>query len=276
MDPRGFSAPLRIVAPAPALRGWIAGYWFVRDLEGAHRGRPVHTGPVPYAALSIDLAQPNLDDSGRPVPQTSLLGLQPRARSWWPSERTEFVMVLLTPVGLVRLLPHAGASAAALLDLGAVLGDADAHRMRGTLLAIDDDAARVAALDAWFLARARRVDAPRELHAIAAAHACLRAGGTVAAAAQAADTHARQLDRWLLRHLGIGPKALMDLERLHASVGAVQRGCGEATEGYSDQAHQIRSWRRRLGTTPGAYRRAGLDTLAQRAVGIDASVAFYL
>lgn len=276
MDLRTPPTPLSIVAPAGPLRGWIAGYWFVRDLEGAYHGRPVRTGPVPFAVLSIDLGRPNADECGRPVPTTSLLGLQSRARCWWPSECTDFVMVMLTPVGLARLLPHSGASAAALLDLGAVIGDAAAAGLRGAMLAVDGEAERAATLDAWFLALARRVAAPAELAAITRAHACLRAGARVTDAAAAADTHVRQLDRWLRRHLGVGPKALMDLERLHASVVAVQRGRGESLDGYSDQAHQIRSWRRRLATTPGAYRRAGRSVLVQGTLGADAPVAFYL
>ncbi|MCZ7171453.1 helix-turn-helix domain-containing protein, partial [Salmonella enterica] len=73
----------------------------------------------------------------------------------------------------------------------------------------------------------------------------------------------RQLHRWFERHLGLGPKQLMDLERLQSSIQAVQRGDGDALSGYSDQAHQIRNWRRRLARTPGGYARGGPSPLAE-------------
>jgi hypothetical protein len=61
----------------------------------------------------------------------------------------------------------------------------------------------------------------------------------------------RQLHRLFHRHLGIGPKLLADLERLHSSLRGVQTRYGDPLAGFSDQAHQIRNWRRRLGVTPG-------------------------
>jgi AraC-like DNA-binding protein len=48
----------------------------------------------------------------------------------------------------------------------------------------------------------------------------------------------------------------MDIERLHSSVRAVQRGEADVMAGYSDQSHQIRSWRKRLDVTPDSYRRS--------------------
>ncbi|MGV2108658.1 hypothetical protein ACQZ4X_21580 [Agrobacterium vitis] len=49
-------------------------------------------------------------------------------------------------------------------------------------------------------------------------------------------------------------------------------------QGFSDQAHQIRSWQRRLGVTPGAYARAARAPLADQfdARGGVPGIAYYL
>lgn len=94
-----------------------------------------------------------------------------------------------------------------------------------------------------------------EAKQIAAAHGILCSGGSVGDAAARVGVSRRQLHRWFRQHLGIGPKDLADLERLHVSLQSVQTGGPDPIAGYSDQAHQIRNWRRRLGVTPGAYSR---------------------
>lgn len=81
----------------------------------------------------------------------------------------------------------------------------------------------------------------------------LALGGSIERAVAAGEMNRRQLHRLFHRHLGIGPKLLADLERLHSSLRGVQTGYGDPLAGFSDQAHQIRIWRRRLGVTPGTY-----------------------
>jgi methylphosphotriester-DNA--protein-cysteine methyltransferase len=53
---------------------------------------------------------------------------------------------------------------------------------------------------------------------VAVAHSILKSGGTVETAAETAQVSRRQLHRLFLRHLGMGPKSLADLERLHSSA----------------------------------------------------------
>lgn len=255
----------RVISPTASMAGWIAGYWFVRDLDGVFAGRTVTTAPVPYIALSIDLGVPNLDEDGRPVPRASLLGVQLRARSWCASTSTRFVMAMLTWPGFARLFPRTGDSAQALVELGAVIGDEATRRLLVALPSSDPsprgDAAIAAALDRWFTARARHTSIGAPPAGFAGALRQLGAGASVAAAARGAEVQPRTLHRWCTQHLGVGPKALADLQRLHASLGAAQRGVGDPRDGFADEAHQIRSWRRRLGVTPGAYRRAGPSSL---------------
>lgn len=268
------SSPIRILPPDPRLRADVAGYWFVEDLAGVHAADPITTGPVPHAVLSVNFAVPNVAEGVGPVPRASLLGLQPRARTWWPSSQTYFVMAMLTPRGLVRLFPEAGASAGALVDLAALLGDRGARTLAADLDAAWDPLRITARLDAWLLARRLATRAPTELAPLARACSALAGGASVDASARLARCHPRQLHRWCVRHLGVGPKALMDLERAHASLRAVQRGGADPLTGYADAPHQIRAWRRRFGTTPGRYAEG---ELARRVTAEDPDApAFYL
>ena len=249
-------------APAPGLRGLVIGYWFLEDLLGAHAGAPIWTSPSPGAALTIHFGSPNATADGNPVPRASLLGLQTRARSWRSGPETAFVMVMLTVPGLARLFPETGLGTRDdLLDLGAVAGDHVAMRLVDGLVAAWQPARVAVELDRWLLARLdnrRAFDSPR----FAAAYAQLRLHGRVDAAAAAVGVSTRQLQRWALAYSGLTPKQLFDLERLHASLNAVQTGRGDPSSGYSDQAHQIRSWKRRLGTTPGQYARTRPSLMA--------------
>jgi len=127
------------------------------------------------------------------------------------------------------------------------------------------------------LQRMTAIRPPAELATIRAAHALLRQGRQVQEVASLTAVNRRQLNRWFERHLGLGPKQLMDLERLQFSIQAVQRGEGDALSGYSDQPHKIRSWRRRLAQTPGDYARNGPSPLAEYFGRLpDDAPAFYL
>jgi AraC-like DNA-binding protein len=271
------TSPIAIVPPAPALRDWVAGYWFIRDLPGVHAGRPIHTSALPYAVLSVNFGEPNRDEDGLAVPRASLLGLQTRARTWHSGPQTYFVMAMLTLHGLARLFPGLGASANTLLDLGGVLGDHGVRRLADPLSAAWQPEVVTRALDQWLMGRASAVAAPSRLAALCHAHRLLRVGHGVATTAEVVGVDRRQLGRWFEHHFGLGPKGVMDLERVHASLQAVQRGAGDPIAGFADQAHQTRSWRRRLGLTPGAYRRGGATVLARAAVAADADApTFYL
>jgi len=252
-----------VLLPDQVLSAWVQGYWFVQDLPGEHAGRPIRTSPIPLAVLSVNMGRPNAAEDGSLVPQASLLGLQSRARAWrsWPE--TYFVMVMLTVPGIIRLFPHAGDGCAdRLLDLGAVVGDGLAASLSAGVDPAAGPRAIAAQLDRWLIRRLGQAPAVPEATRVVAAHRVLRQGGRVEQAAQAAQTDRRQLQRWFHRHLGVGPKDMADLERLHHSLRGMQTGQGDPVAGYSDQAHQIRSWRRRLGVTPGAYARQARSELA--------------
>ncbi|WMS45260.1 helix-turn-helix domain-containing protein (plasmid) [Acuticoccus sp. MNP-M23] len=249
--------------PAPKLSAFVHAYWFIEDLSGEHAGRAIRTSPLPVGVLSVNVGRPNATEDGDLIPRTSLLGLQTRVRTWRSCPDTYFVMVMLTIPGLLRIFPSTGSGAGnKLLDLGAVMGDAGAAAFASEVAAIIEPPRIAAALDGWLIEQMARRESVPERARLIAAYDVLRHGGSVGKAASTAHVDRRQLHRLFLRHLGIAPKELGDLERIHRSLKSVQRVRGDAAAGFSDQAHQIRSWRRRLGVTPAAYRRAALSPMA--------------
>jgi AraC-like DNA-binding protein len=268
-----------VLPPAPKLTTLVHAYWFVEDLPGDHAGRLIRTSPAPLAVLSINMGRPNAAEDGSLVPGVSFLGLQSRSRAWRSWSDTCFVMMMLTIPGMIRLFPHAGSGTAdMLLDLAALTGEATARSLKAAIAPEQDPRKIAAFLDQWLISRMAVTDAVSHGGQIVSAHAVLKGGGTVERAALAAGMGRRQLHRVFVRHLGMGPKELSDLERLHASLKGVQTGRGGSLQGFSDQAHQIRSWQRRLGVTPGAYARQPRTPLAG-AFGVQdtaSGIAYYL
>jgi AraC-like DNA-binding protein len=260
--------------PSPALRPYVSGYWRVCDLVGAHRGRPIDTAPRPGAVLTVNIGLPNRSSDGGLTPRISLLGVQTQARSWRSDVDTDFLMVLLTPLGFARLFPGCASDLAnALVDLGSVVGDGAAGSLLDSACARPDRLA--ASLDEWLLARLTAVGGARSIDLFQAAARELARTSRVSTVAETLGITRRHLYRLVNEHVGIGPKALSDLHRLDRSLKAVQAG-GDGGAGFSDQAHQIREWRRRLRTTPGRYARGGPSAVAVAFGGTEPSATYYL
>lgn len=241
------------LSPAKALAPYVAGYWFVEDIVGAYRGRPIATSPQPGAVLSVNFGRPNVMVGGPAVPRTSLLGMQTVGRHWTSDVDTSFVMAMLTPVGVSRLLPGARGSVDQLLELGAILGDRVAGELERDTAARSSPESVGRALDTWLLARLDGGRTSIDEQRLGEACRRLAAGHRVERVADIIGVSRRHLARSFQAQLGIGPKALSDLYRFQASLRAVQADIGDPLAGYSDQAHQIRDWRRRVGRTPGSY-----------------------
>lgn len=265
--------------PAPSLAPLVGAYWFIEDIPGAFEGQMIRTTPIPMAVLSVHIGRPNATEDGSVIPRASLLGLQSHARTWRSWSDTYFVMVLLTIPGLVRLFPHTGPeSAGRILDLGAIAGDALANSLANSVAAAFEPRRIAGLLDRWLIARLASFEAVSEGRRLGVAHGVLRCAGSVSRAAEAAGINRRQLHRWCCRHIGVGPKELADLERLQNSLRNIQAKRGDSGIGFSDQAHKIRSWRRRLGTTPGTYRENGPSCVADhfRSDASGTGPAFYI
>jgi AraC-like DNA-binding protein len=258
-----------ILSPAPSLRSLVQGYWFVRDLAGAYRGGPIRTTARAAAVLTINIGRPNLDAFGAMVPRASLLGIQTHARDWVSGPDTYFVMVLLTVRGLVHLFPCTGADTIdSVLDLGSLIGDRQGRGIVEDVALASHPRLIAAQLDNWLSRRLQATKPPVEAVPFAAACEMLKRDGRVCAVASEVGISRRQLQRWSQAHIGLGPKELADLERLQASVNSVQTGRGDPIAGFSDQAHQIRTWRRRLGITPGSYKQSPLSIMAAELGGV--------
>lgn len=243
-----------------ALAPFVTGYWFIEDLAGAHPPDvPIRTAPRPGAVLTVHLGRPNASELPAGAPVVSLLGVQSRARSWWSRGDCYLVMVMLSVHGMIRLFPALGpALGDGMLELGSVLGDRPVRRLQADVVGAFTPDRIARRLDAWLLARLESRPPSAELTRFSRAFDALARTGRVEAAAAAVGSSRRQFERWSARHVGHAPKALAGLLRVQASLRAVQTGAADARAGFSDQAHQIRAWRRHLGTTPGRYAESAL------------------
>jgi AraC-like DNA-binding protein len=128
------------------------------------------------------------------------------------------------------------------------------------VLAVDDDAERVAVLDA---ALAAHVPAPDPDYAflscvidlVASTRELIR----VESVAEAAGTSVRTMQRLFRHYVGVGPKWVLARHRLQDAAAAIDAGEVEdlaqlATDlGWFDQAHFSRDFRAVVGVTPSSY-----------------------
>ncbi len=269
---------LRVVDPARELASFIDSLWFVEDLPGARRGHVVRTIPTGLPALTFNLGVPNLGDDGEPVPRRiSLLGCQTSARAWVASSSTYFVMAFLTVRGVVALFPGLGvATRDRAVELACVMGARRERALHRALVAAWTPARVQREIETWLRGQLEQDRDTPQRRRLITAHQQLARGGGVEAAARRVERSRRQLGRWFRAHLGVGPKTITQIERIRASVRAARRGEGDPAQGFADQAHQIRSWRARLGVTPGAYRRRPPSTMAALEDETGSRAAFYL
>jgi AraC-like DNA-binding protein len=251
-----------IHAASPALADLVLGYLIIADLDGVHRESPVQTAPRPGAVLTINIGRPCVAVHAPAVMQASLLGVQTAARSWISDRDCYFAMALLTIRGLARLFPGIGrASADMQLELGALLGDREASGVVRSAAAAPSPAAIAAQLDRWLLARLRARRPTAEIMPFARACSIVEAGSSIAHAANAVGISVRQLERWFAMHTGVGPQTVAGIARLQRSLHAAQRGHTSTRDGFADQAHQVRTWRKHLAVTPGRYRQSDMAEL---------------
>jgi methylphosphotriester-DNA--protein-cysteine methyltransferase len=109
------------------------------------------------------------------------------------------------------------------------------------------------------LDRSRRTVHPLVMEA-AGRIAAGRGGERVEAVARDLGVSRRQMERLFLTQVGVGPKGFASLSRLQWVLANLDRRRSWADlafeAGYSDQAHFVRTFRERIGMTPGEYVRA--------------------
>ncbi|MFF0434447.1 helix-turn-helix domain-containing protein [Streptomyces sp. NPDC004327] len=154
--------------------------------------------------------------------------------------------------GVLGLGPAASELRDRRVDMAELWGDRAARRLADEVTGAAD---RAAALEEAVLRRAAAAPAPDpRLRAVVAR---LRAGGSVASAADEAGLGARQLHRRSLAAFGYGPKTLARVLRLQRALALVAAGLpyAEAAHraGCADQAHLAREMRALTGTTLTGY-----------------------
>jgi AraC-like DNA-binding protein len=266
---------LALVRPSPPLLAYVEGYVYVCDIVGVHRGLPIRTVPRPGGVLTVNLGRPNRTSDGAATPTLSLLGIQTRARTWRSDTDSHFVMALLTPAGLARFAPGSGGDVVdGLIDLSSIIGDRAVSGLLDLVHSRLDGL--VAALDSWLRGRLCGEGEKPEMRLAQSACTVLSKSKRIDRAAERLGISRRHLSRIISPHLGISPKTLIDLYRLDRSLRAIQGGNSDGVDGFADQAHQVREWRRRLGITPGRYAREGRSTLARALDSSPDRTAFYL
>ncbi|WP_319797793.1 helix-turn-helix domain-containing protein [Nitrobacter sp.] len=241
-------------SPSPRIKPYVYAYYFLQDLDGMLAGIPIRTTPLPGGILTIHLGRPSITESGRSAPQVSLFGPQTNARNWLSTPDSYVVLAMLTPIGQARLFPEVGPHGTdQQLDINFIMERRNSDELLELSLAAWHPNKIATVLERWLIARLEKIVSPVPLAQMSTAYEVLRMGGTVSQAATASNVTRRQVHRWFTNYVGVSPKQIGDLERLQLSVKAVQKQGADPTFRFSDQAHQIRSWKRYIGITPGFY-----------------------
>ncbi|MFD7324978.1 DUF6597 domain-containing transcriptional factor [Streptomyces sp. NPDC059875] len=256
--------------PAPELRPYLEHYWFIDwDLSepyashvvphpsvnlvfqryagtGDASGKVPHEVPAEVSGIGLELFTKKLTGVGRVCGvQFRPGGFRPFAPAWPVSEWTG------------RRVP-----------LDEVYADADAASVEA-VLAPQAEHARVAALDAFLLARGPAPD-PQAAQAMALVD-LVRTDRTIRRVSELARVEglsSRSLQRLFSNCVGVGPKWVILRYRIHEALERAETAEGQepldwsrlADElGYSDQAHLVRDFTATVGVPPTAYARRVSD-----------------
>lgn len=254
--------------PAPPLDAFVECLWSVRGRGPYRRAQVLPNGAL---QLMLNFGAPHrvLGYGSRVVDEAHrrawVAGLQLQPLEIEAPEVTDLFAVRFRPGGahaFLQLPLHAVNDQVVAAD--ALLGAA-ATELHERLLAAPSGAARIAAAEAWLLARL----APRE-PGQGLVQRALRAlaepapGRPVAQLCDELGLSNKHLIDLFRRHVGLAPKALARVQRFHRALAALAAGQA-GTEvahalGYADQSHFVHEFRRLAGVTPGDFlRRRGDD-----------------
>jgi AraC-like DNA-binding protein len=175
---------------------------------------------------------------------------------------SRYIGVQFRPYGLAAFL-RGDKRVNQALSIDEWLGTSRAEALHSLLLARDFGRGRVEALDTYLRSVAAEVDGP-EVHLLGSTIERIeQAGGQVKVEelAQQVHMHSTTLYRMFKNYLGIGPKLYVDIVRYSTFVGSLlgHGPYGSETvmaelEGYYDQAHASKEFRRFTGVAPTAFR----------------------
>lgn len=255
----GVSPPVsvRISRPAPLLARFIDSYYFVETTLAVTDLVLPSPGNIRFAPRGTWVQ--TVDGVHVPTPAGSaLFGPTNRTAVFGPTGPGLMVGAGLTPLGWVQLFDvPASRLSNRVAELGDFVGREEADRLVSAIANAGEDEAVGEVLDAWLTARAaaRPPADPR----IAMVHrALLSVPADVPAFAGMARVSERTLHRLCVQAFGFPPKALLRQKRFQRTLERV-RGvldkplAGLIDDGYFDQAHFNREFRKYMGMTPMAY-----------------------
>jgi len=251
--------------PSPKLARYVEHLWSV-SAPGEQTPRREILIPNGRPMLVLSFANPSvrIDPlTGNRFPNSNMLsGIASQPYVIEQSGASRYIGVQFRPYGLAAFLRGEKLVNRA-LSIDEWLGTSGAQALHSSLLAHDFGQARVEALDTYLCSVAAEVDSS-ELHLLSSTIDRIeQADGQVKVEelAQQLHMHNTTLYRLFKKYVGIGPKLYVDLVRYYTFVGGLlsDRPYGSDTliaelEGYYDQAHASKEFRRFTGITPHAFR----------------------
>ncbi|MCT4356393.1 helix-turn-helix domain-containing protein [Streptomyces sp. Je 1-79] len=251
--------------PAPALRPYLEHYWFI-DWS---LSEPYASHVVPHPSVNV-VFQRYRDDSGQDAMSGEVAGIGLELFTKKLMGVGRVCGVQFRPGGFRPFAPQWPVSewTGRRVPLDEVFADADLASVEA-VLSPETDHARVAALDAFLLARGPAPD-PQAAQAMELVE-LVRTDRTVRRVSELARTaglSSRSLQRLFAHHVGVGPKWVILRYRIHEALeraeGGETQGSPDWAElaaelGYSDQAHLVRDFTATVGVPPTAYARRVSD-----------------
>jgi len=253
------------LAPSPKLSLYVEHFWTV-SAPGEQTPRREILIPNGRPMLLLSFANPSVridPRTGNRLPNSNMLfgiASQPFVIEQFGESR--YIGVQFRPDGLAAFLRGDKLINRA-LSIDAWLGESGANSLNSALLAHDFGRARVEALDTYLCSVATEVDRPEFQLLGSTIDRIEQAGGQmkVEELAQQLHMHYTTFYRMFKNYIGIGPKLYSDIVRYYTFVGGLLSDHPNDSdrliallEGYYDQAHASKEFRRFTGVTPNTFR----------------------
>jgi AraC-like DNA-binding protein len=252
-------------APSSKLSLYVEHFWIV-SAPGEETPRREILIPTGRPMLLLSFASPSvrIDPlTGNHLPNSNMLfGIASQPFVVEQFGQSRYIGVQFRPYGLAAFL-RGDKLVNQALSIDAWLGRSGADELNSSLLMHEFGRARVEALDTYLRSVAAGVDNPEfQLLGLTIDH-IEQAGGQVKVEelAQQLHMHYTTFYRIFKNYVGIGPKLYLDIVRYYTFVGGLLSDhlndsdrLIASLEGYYDQAHASKEFRRFTGVPPNAFR----------------------
>jgi AraC-like DNA-binding protein len=252
-------------APSPKLSLYVEHFWIVSArAEKTSRREILIPNGRPMLLLSFASPSVRIDVlTGNRLPNSNMLfGIASRPFVIEQFGESRYIGVQFKPYGLAAFL-RGDKLVNQALSIDEWLGTSDAEALNSLLLAHEFGRARVEALDTYLRSLAAEVDGPEVQLLGSTIDRIEQAGGQVKVdqLAQQLHMHYTTFYRMFKNYVGIGPKLYLDIVRYYTFVGGLLSDYPNdsdrliaSLEGYYDQAHASKEFRRFTGVTPNSFR----------------------